>query len=319
MTSADGPLLTFVGAATLDALALVEQYPAADERVVASQLVYAGGGPAATAAVTAARLGHRTAFVGTVGDDEEGERIVAGLQAEEVDTVGVCVAAGERSGASVVVVASATATRAICNRPLPLTDAVGSPAVRELFRASAWVHTDHLGWRPTRSALATQSFLTTRPRLAHDGGHLLPGFTCAGLDLYAPTIEALRARYGDLPSPELLVSARNEGAGLVVASEGARGCHLLDLNGCYQHVPGVEVDVVSTLGAGDVFHGALVAGLADGHPAVEAARRANAVAAASCRALDGRSSIPTAVELDAYLAAAVADERDRSEPLRSPA
>ena len=61
------PLLTFIGAATLDALALVEQYPGPDERVVASDLRFAGGGPAATAAVAAARLGHEVAFIGAVG------------------------------------------------------------------------------------------------------------------------------------------------------------------------------------------------------------------------------------------------------------
>ena len=61
----------------------------------------------------------------------------------------------------------------------------------------------------------------------------------------------------------------------------------------------------NTCGKGhpDVFHGALVAQLIQGHSLQEAMRRANAVAALSCRGLDGQSMIPTTTELDAYLEA----------------
>jgi sulfofructose kinase len=67
--------------------------------------------------------------------------------------------------------------------------------------------------------------------------------------------------------------------------------------------PGFKVDVVSTLGAGDVFHGALMAQVVEGRAMAEALRRANAVAALSCLGLDGQSAIPTAQELNTYLEA----------------
>ena len=67
--------------------------------------------------------------------------------------------------------------------------------------------------------------------------------------------------------------------------------------------PGFAVDVTSTLGAGDVFHGALVAQIIQGYSLQDSLRRANAVAALSCRGLDGQSKIPTTTELDAYLEA----------------
>ncbi|MEL6893072.1 MAG: PfkB family carbohydrate kinase, partial [Actinomycetota bacterium] len=82
------PNLVFVGVATHDTIALVDRYPDADERVVATQLVQAGGGPAATAAVAAARLGHRVAFVGTVGTDPEASWILESLTSEGVDVSG---------------------------------------------------------------------------------------------------------------------------------------------------------------------------------------------------------------------------------------
>src|SRR5690606_6185344 len=68
-------------------------------------------------------------------------------------------------------------------------------------------------------------------------------------------------------------------------------------------VPSFRLDgPLSTLGAGDVFHGALLAGVISELPLAEAVVRANACAAMSCRGLDGRSAIPTATELHAFLA-----------------
>jgi sulfofructose kinase len=63
------------------------------------------------------------------------------------------------------------------------------------------------------------------------------------------------------------------------------------------------VTIRSTLGAGDVFHGALVAELVEGRPLEDAVTRAAACAALSCRGLDGRSAIPDRAELDAFVAA----------------
>lgn len=309
----DRPLLTFVGAATLDALALVEHYPGADERVVASDLGFAGGGPAATAAVAAARLGHDVAFIGAVGADSTGEEILAGLASEGVRTDAMVRVAGAESGASLVVITRETASRAITNRPLPHADLTSSPAARELLAASTWVHTDHIGWEPT---MRTLSEMSPRPSTSYDGGHLVEGFTARDLDLYVPTVDALARRFGDRPVEELLERAARESGGTVVATAGADGAWTLEPGRAARLVPGVAVDVLSTLGAGDVFHGALVAQVAEGRPLDEAVTRANAVAALSTTALDGRSGIPDRDVLDAFLAgrSAPADHRTTTSP-----
>jgi sulfofructose kinase len=293
-------VLTFIGAATLDTLALVERYPAADERVQATAISHAGGGPSATAAVVAARLGHDVAFIGAVGDDADGQQIVEQLQAEGIRTDGVIVVPGGRSGASVVVVARETSSRAICGRPLPVADLVAQPVVMELLAASTWAHVDHVGWAPTMRAIA---LLAEPPLTSYDGGHQVAGFTAERLSLYAPTIEALELRYGVDTPQALLAVAQAESGGIVVATQGSAGSWALDAQGRLDHLPTFPVDVVSTLGAGDVFHGALVAALADDHPLPLAVLRANAVAALACRGLDGRSTVPTSHELEAFLAA----------------
>jgi sugar/nucleoside kinase (ribokinase family) len=287
----------FVGVATLDAIALVPAFPGADERVVADEVVYAGGGPAATSAVVAARMGVRTAFVGTVGDDDNGRAVLDGLRAEGVDVSGVSVLAGTSTAASVVVVDRARGTRAICNRPAPQVD-VSRGA--EVLAAAPVVHADHAGWEP----LMRSGLLRPGQLLSLDAGNDVPGLDLAAVDLYVPTVEALARRYGaGRPVAELLASAVAEGARTVVATDGSRGSCALTADGRTAHAPAHRVDVVSTLGAGDVFHGALVTAVVHGLPLTEQLAFANVTAALSCRGLDGRSRIPGPDEVRAALAA----------------
>ncbi len=296
---APGPgLVVFVGAATVDSIALVSGYPGADDRVVAEELTFAGGGPAATAAVTAARLGVSVAFVGTVGDDPDGERILADLEGEGVDVSGVTRVPGRRSAASVIVVDRGRGTRAICARPGPAVDASHAA---DLVRAAEWVHADHLGWAAVRGLLDPSA--SRRPRLSVDAGNPIPDFTPDGVDLFVPTVHALRRCYGDLPVESLLRAAHDDGARRVVATDGARGSHGADSGGPVVHVEAVPTDVLSTLGAGDVFHGALVAAHVRARPLEEALRYANTVAAISCTGLDGRSAIPSHDQALAHLRA----------------
>lgn len=286
----------FVGAATHDAVALVDVFPGPDERVVARSVVYAGGGPAATAAVAAARLGIAAAFVGTVGDDANGRAILDGLVSEGVDVSGVTVSQVHDSAASVVIVDRVRGSRAICNRPAPRVE-VGAGA--GLIRAAEIVHTDHAGWGPL-----TESGLVSAARcLSVDAGNVIPGFSPENVDLYVPTVEALRRLHGDLPADDLLAHAVSAGARVVVATDGSRGSHALTDDGETAFASAHPVEVVSTLGAGDVFHGALVAAVVRGLPLAAQLTFANVAAALSCRALDGRSGIPRLAEvLDATTA-----------------
>jgi sugar/nucleoside kinase (ribokinase family) len=132
-----------------------------------------------------------------------------------------------------------------------------------------WVHVDHVGYRAVRGDV----------RLSVDGGNPVPDLDMSRVELYAPNHDDGRR------------------AKITVITRGADGCTAY-LGEDRFDVPGFPVDdVVSTLGAGDVFHGALLAALARGLDLADALTKANAAAALSCRALDGRSAIPTWEEL----------------------
>ena len=271
-----------LGLATLDTVFHVPHPPLAGGRVVATSLTTAGGGPAATAAVTIARLGVEVAFVGAVGDDEVGRVVRDELAAEGVDVSELALVAGADSPRSSILVERSTGERAIVHYPGSVPPLELSPRARELCLAADWLHVDHAGY----------AHAPREARISIDGGNPIPGLDLHGIALYAPTEAALLAAYGSAEG------ALEAGAELVVATRGDQGCTAYRADGTRLRAEGFDVEAVSTLGAGDVFHGALLAQLVRGFDLATALRSANLAAALSCRALDGRSGIPTQQELD---------------------
>jgi sugar/nucleoside kinase (ribokinase family) len=160
----------------------------------------------------------------------------------------------------------------------------GTASVPDVSAVDAdWVHVDHAGYGHASG------------RLSVDAGNPIATLDLRGVALYVPTEERLAADYGEA------AAALAAGAEVVVVTRGAGGSSATSADGTID-APGVACDgLVSTLGAGDVFHGALLAWLVRGTPLGDALRAANVAASLSCRALDGRSAIPTLTELKARL------------------
>ena len=249
-------MIVCVGLATRDTIYAVPRHPGADDRVVATERVVAGGGPAATAAVAIARLGVDVRFVGAVDGDLPGVEVVRvpGRMVESTILV---------SGDARTIVTEEPQAFEIPDHALD---------------GAQWVHVDHLGWRSVPAS--------NRLLLSVDGGNPIEGLDVDRVDLYAPT------------------RATDDGrrAKLTVVTNGSGGCTAY-AGGETIEVPAFDgVEIVSTLGAGDVFHGALLACLVRGLELRDALAHANACAALSCRALDGRSAIPDWDELERSIA-----------------
>jgi sulfofructose kinase len=287
-----------VGVITIDTIALVDKYPGEDERVLAEEISRAGGGPAAVAAVAMSRLGIKCAIVGTIGDDADGKEVLRIFVQEGVDTSGISIGATPTAG-SVIVASKEHSARAISTRQ-PVTQAPMNEAARKLIASAQWVHVDHVGVNRLDEAGISRG---KGPQISFDAGYGVETFDPIVVDLFVPTDRQMALRY---PGVDLAVALENDSmkaGNTVVATQGSAGSAGFSPETGLVTAPGFTVEVTSTLGAGDVFHGALVAQLIQGYSLQEAMRRANAVAALSCRGLDGQSKIPTNTELDAYLEA----------------
>ncbi|HEY3681723.1 MAG TPA: carbohydrate kinase family protein [Streptosporangiaceae bacterium] len=319
------PDAVFVGVAMWDTVARLPRFPDPDGRVVAEEMRTAGGGPASTAAVAAARLGLPSALVAAVGDDREAGLIADALRAEGV-AADLRTVPGRASGSCVVLVDRARGSRAICVLPGPDLEIPPDSPTAARIRSARWLHVDHAGLPAVRPLLSALAPGTPRPTVSYDAGNLRPQRRPPEVDVYVPTVAALRDLYGPAAAPgaatvgdpadpattvdqavpadiaDLLAAARGDGASVVAATDGAHGAYAAGPEGAYAVAGHTGIDVRSTLGAGDVFHGALVAALAGGMPLPAALAYANAAAALSCRGLDGRGGIPDDAETRALAA-----------------
>jgi ribokinase len=274
----------------MDYLCIVPHIPL-DDKVEMAESLSQGGGPAATALVAAARLGAKTAFCGTVGDDERGAQILNGLAAESVGTNGVRVRRRSESPAGFCWIEQTSGKRSIVwtrGRARPLAP---REIDRDALRTSDALHLDG---HQTRAALAAAAFARKHGvTVSLDAGTLVPGIDelLARSDLVIASETFARRYTGEARlerAAKRLFSGCRRFCGITRGKAGAVGFDGQTFYRC----PAFEVDVVDTTGAGDVYHGAFVFAYACGKPWAECMRFAAAVAALKCTQLGGRTGIP---------------------------
>lgn len=287
-----------VGIATLDRIFSVDLHPTTPGKYRANNRTVAGGGVAANAAVTIARLGGQARFAGVVGDDAAGTAIIESLAAEGVDVSGLQVLPGRLSPESVVLVDESGERLIVNHASADLFEAAHAPTISEIDRPDV-VLTD-MRWR--HGAVAA---LTAANRLG------VPGVVdCDHDPAAAPGIleQASHVVFGQ-STLEAWTGTSEPADGLAIASErigawvgvtaGGEGTWWLEAGGL-EHVPALDIVAVDTLGAGDVFHGAFALGLAEEMSTREAIEFGSAAAALKCTRFGGRNGIPTRAELDRF-------------------
>ena len=287
-----------VGVITIDTIALVDQYPLEDERVAAKEIIRAGGGPAAVAAVALSRLGIRSAIVGTIGDDADGKEVLRIFEKERVDTSGISVGQVATAG-SVIVASRKNSARAISTRQ-PVVQSPINENAKKLISSATWLHVDHVGIKQIAEAGITRG---TGPQISFDAGYSVEDFDASCVDLFVPTDRQMALRHPGVALSIALENDSTKAGNTVVATQGSAGSSGFSPETGLVTASGFKIGVTSTLGAGDVFHGALIAQVIQGFELSEALLRANAVAALSCRGLDGQSMIPSTEELNVFLEA----------------
>ena len=309
MSFASGPLLDpapprpldllGVGECSLDSVLRVAALPAPGGKAAVADWCERPGGQVATAVLTAARLGLRTAYAGVVGDDRAAEQALAPLRAAGVDLSRVQVVPGARTRAAVIVVEQGSGERAVLGYRDPRL-AEGSAALARLALDT------------TRLLLLDASDPAASLALAQ---HAREHGAAVSLDLDTPSADSERLlAHADFPivsqgfaehaygtPSRALEQMASLGARLPVVTLGARGSLAL-LAGRLLVSPAPPVGVVDTTGAGDVFRGAFAWGLLQGFEAEALLLVANGAAALSCCGLGAQGAIPDAPRLRAFLA-----------------
>ncbi|HCR9736999.1 sugar kinase [Citrobacter sp. FR21RM1OL9030] len=288
-----------VGITVMDRIYYVEGLPTEGGKYVAKRYTEVGGGPAATAAVAAAKLGAQVDFIGRVGDDDTGNSLLAELESLGVNTRYTRRYVGAKSSQSAVIV-DAKGERIIVNYPSP-----------DLLHDADWLNEiDFSQWDVVLADVRWHDGAKRAFTLARRAGVM----TVLDGDVTPQDISELVALsdHAAFSEPGLTrltgiqdtVSALKKSQmltnGHVYVTRGSEGCDWLDDN-VFRHQPGFPVEVVDTTGAGDVFHGALAFSLAGGTPVEEAVRFASGVAALKCTRPGGRAGIPDCDQTRSFL------------------
>jgi len=288
-----------VGITVLDRIWYLADLPKEGGKYVANNYTEVGGGPAATAAVAAAKLGANVDFIGRVGDDDTGSRLLAELESLGVNTRFTRIFKGARSSQSAVLV-DASGERIIANYPSP--DLPEEADWLQDIDFSQWdVVLADVRWHDGAKqalTLARQQGVTTvldADITPQDIAELVAlsdhaAFSAPGLQRMTQIAEAESA----------LKKAQTLTNGHVYVTQGKDGCYWLE-KGALSYLPAFQIDVVDTTGAGDVFHGALAVGLAQNQPTQDAVRFASAVAALKCTRPGGRAGIPDCDQTRSFL------------------
>jgi sulfofructose kinase len=286
-----------VGHASYDLVFSISHHPAEDEKVFADAFRACGGGPAANAAVMAARLGFTSAFAGYLGKDLYGDKHYQELVEQGIDTHWVVRDYSPTPLSSILV--KPDGKRTLINykgqtQALPAGALDFSSIQPKVILFDG--HEPHLSLSLARRAQREGIPTVLDAGSMHEGTLALmervdylvcsEKFAC---QLAGDEEKALAQLANIAPAVVITLGER----GLIWQCASKRGT-----------LPAFSVAVVDTTGAGDAFHGAFAAAVAAGMNWTAILHYASAAGALCCTKTGARLGLPTREEHNALLAQA---------------
>ena len=286
-----------VGAGTYDLVYSVDHHPEPDEKIRASSFTGCGGGPAANAAVTVSRLGLQSAFVGYLGRDIFGNAHIDELQQAGVN-IDLVARGGDSSALSVVMV-KPDGSRALVNYRKPESFLEADSVDFSSINARVILFDGH---EPSISPSLAKSARQRGIITVLDAGSMHSGTEeLAGLVDYLVCSESFGLNFTGESTEERALEKLSAYAPNVIITVGDRGLVWKNGEGSGRE-DAYKIKAVDTTGAGDVFHGALAACLAEKREWHESLAYASAAGALCCTKIGARPGIPTKEEVEGFLA-----------------
>jgi sugar/nucleoside kinase (ribokinase family) len=284
------------GLNSLDIVAVVPHHPVAGGKTRIERLATLPGGQSASAAVGCARLGWRTQYIGTFGDDDAARIGIESLERDRVDTTMVRRISRATSHTSIVLVDSRSGDRTVLWHRDPRLAMSSEDVPLDAVRSGRVLLVDD--HEPFGASAAARAAREAGVRTVIDVEKLRPGteelLQHIDVIIAAESFPSELTGLSDLGAALREMARRFEPA-LTCATLGPKGSLSL-VDGKEVRTPAFDVHVVDTTGAGDAFRAGFIAGwLRDGNdPNVhDVLRYAHGVAALNCRCLGARDGLPT--------------------------
>jgi sulfofructose kinase len=280
-----------LGLSALDQIWRVQAFfSGGSQKIRSLEYTAMGGGMAATAAFTVARLGGRAAFWGRGGEDAAGREMRQALSGQGVDVSQFRLFPNGQSSVSGILVDS-SGERQIVNFRGQFPEAADWLPTSEVRTASAVLADPR--WLAGTVALFQAARAKEIPTvLDADVADRDVFETLLPLTDHAVFSEPALSGFVGSSDDQALAGIAKFGCGVAAVTRGANGVTWLE-NNVIRRQPAYAVSAIDTTGAGDVFHGAYALAIGACLKATDAMAFAAAAAALKCTRPGGRAGIPT--------------------------
>ena len=302
-----GSKVTVVGSFNMDLSVRTPRMPVPGETILGGPFATGPGGKGANQAVAAARLGGDVTMLVKLGKDIFGDQAAQNLINEGVNPqyilredqshTGVAFIIVDDKGENMIVVAGGANNN--------LTPADVEQARPAISSADVLLLQQEIPLETVGRALGIAGETGVKVVLNPAPGQRLSKELIKQIDVLTPNETEAQLITG-LPVGNLAQAEQaanyllDSGVGAVVITLGANGALITTSSG-HHHIPGREVQVLDSTGAGDAFSGALAVALAEGKDLVESAAFANAAAALQVTRPGTAPAMPYRDEVMAFL------------------
>jgi len=295
-----------LGSVNMDMVLITNRIPQVGESIIGEKIEYFVGGKGANQAVAASRAGGKVSFLGKVGDDAFGNRILSHLGQEALDLTRVEITKDSATGiASIFKLPDDNCIVAIPGAN-GLVDEDYLKKIEEKIKASDILLLQLEVPIPTvkqvlELAKEHQVLTILNPAPYHEAALEM----LTDVDYVTPNETEFAMLLGKelIPDEELddyLLEWQEKHATKILLTRGKDGVSFV-AEGKVETIPGYQVTVADTTGAGDTFNGVFAAELGKGRDLREAVTYANAAAGLSVTKLGAQTGMPTEEEIEGFI------------------
>lgn len=281
-----------VGQSAYDITLPLDHYPIENKKVRLENKVECGGGSASNCAYLLAKWGLETYFAGIIGNDYYGKQIKKEYNEAGVNTKYLQVSDKFKTTSSYIIANTSIGTRTILTSrdkdikmdlqdiddefDFILFDGYEKDFAMEVIRKNPNA-TTILDAGSLKEATLELAKVVDYVVCSHD---------------FAEDLSKVKIDYDDFDSiVEAYQELKKQIKGNIIITLESYGCFTC-ANGLYKIIPSIKVKAVDSTGAGDIFHGAFVYGLAKDFDIEKTMRFANITGALSVETIGSRLSIP---------------------------
>ncbi len=304
------PKILVVSSANMDFVMNMDSVPKSGETVISGgSYKYVPGGKGANSAVAVARLGGECVFCTRLGRDANGDALYSVYNNEGIDVSFIGRDEKNPTGLAAILVEADGANRIIVfpGSNMTIEDSAIKAAVKEKKPDALYMQ---LEIARASVVLAANEAAKAGIPVFIDAGPADPSFPfdkLPALEVFSPNESETEILTGIVPDSDKNCAAAAKKLSELVSSHyyviklGGRGCYVTDLENSF-YSPTFKAKVVDSTAAGDSFTAALTLEYLRCGNIRRAARYANAVGTLVVSRAGALPSIPTADEVDAFLA-----------------